>query len=114
MRPRCTLRWRTLRGINIGSSLVVPVELAGLVVLARAALDLFFLGEQSLELGIGFVHDRRRDLVGVAAVGRDRIGGRTPTPTTRAHHAPAGPPGPAVSPTAIAASRAILSAAAAL
>ena len=56
----------------------------------RAALDLFFLGEEALELGVGFVHDRRHDLVGLAAVGRDRLGRRTPATAAGAHDAPAG------------------------
>src|SRR4029450_11810980 len=73
------------------TSVLVPVELRGLVVLARPALDLLFLGEETLELGVGFLHERRglfghlaaralhgprRGLVGTAAT------------TTRAHHAP--------------------------
>src|SRR4051812_27005173 len=40
------------------TSIAVPVELGGLVVLARAALDGLFLVEQLLELGVGLVHER--------------------------------------------------------
>src|ERR1700710_1541620 len=82
IRPRWVLRCLTLRGISMfsprcprhgmsvasrgagrGSSsvLAVPaVELRRLVVLtlAGAALDLFLFGEESLELGVGFLHQR--------------------------------------------------------
>jgi hypothetical protein len=46
MRPRCTFRCRTFFGINIWASVLVAVELRGFVVLAGAALDLLFLGEE--------------------------------------------------------------------
>src|SRR3954471_4890072 len=59
MRPRCTFRWRTFLGISM-VSVLVPVELRRLVVLTRAALDLLFLGEETLELGVGLLHEGRR------------------------------------------------------
>ncbi|MBE0528843.1 MAG: hypothetical protein IH629_06550, partial [Thermoleophilia bacterium] len=57
IRPRCTLRCFTFFGINIvaTSVLFAAVELRRFVVLAGPALDLFFLGEEALELGIGFL-----------------------------------------------------------
>src|SRR5207245_8048884 len=70
VRPRCVLRCRTLRGINIRdlfqcggsepkSSVGVSVEFGRFVMGASAALDVFFLRQQSLELGIGFLDERR-------------------------------------------------------
>src|SRR5262249_5858377 len=106
-RPRCCLRCLTFRGINMESlpylrrpSVVVAAEVRRLVLLTDTALDLFFLGEQALDLGIGLVHQFALRL-GVFArrFGRRRCGrgrtflgrGRTATTTAGAHHATALP-----------------------
>src|SRR3954453_16899125 len=62
-----------------GPSLLVPrPEVRGLVVLASAALDLFFLGEETLELRIGFLDERGRLLGGFGGIYRTLgRGGRT-------------------------------------
>src|SRR5450432_165684 len=62
IRPRCCLRYLTLRGINMSVHLLAEVR--GLVVLAGPALDLLVLGEDALELvghgrRGGDVHGRR-------------------------------------------------------
>src|SRR3954466_3464068 len=93
MRPRCTFRWRTFLGISM-VSVLVPVELRRLVVLTRAALDLLFLGEETLELGVGLLHEGGRfaELL-VAHPGlahRSRLVGRTVAATTGADHAATG------------------------
>src|SRR5688500_12049608 len=56
MRPRWCLRCATLRGISM--SLVSRAEVRGLGVVVHPALDLFLLGEEALELGIGFLDQR--------------------------------------------------------
>src|SRR4029079_9379611 len=115
IRPRCVLRWRTLRGINmirqsslspprnvggvswccasaVASVLAVPaVELGRLVVLtlAGAALDLFLFGEEALELGVGLL-DQRRGLLDHVVGGALHLGGLaggTATAATRGHDA---------------------------
>src|SRR5205807_3594927 len=57
------------------ASLLVPAsEVGGLVVLAGAALDLLFLGQQALELGVGLL-DERRGLLALDGLGSlDRLG----------------------------------------
>ena len=52
----------------------------GLVVLTRAALDLFFLGKEALELGVGFLHERARLFGGLLVLGRG-FGGDAPAAT---------------------------------
>src|SRR5690349_17911245 len=81
VRPRCCLRCLTFLGINMSVS--VPVELGRLVVLARRALDGLFLGEQALELGIGFLHERHV-LELARCLGRGRLGAATSS--RRRHH----------------------------
>src|ERR1700761_4009808 len=62
MRPRCCLRWRTLRGMSM--SVTVPgAEVGRLVVFADRALDGFFFGQELLEVGVGFL-EQRCDLFG--------------------------------------------------
>src|SRR5437870_1701644 len=57
VRPRCCLRCLTLRGINMTATSLVPgPEVGGVVVLAGAALDLLFLGEEALQLGVGLLY----------------------------------------------------------
>src|SRR5206468_667296 len=67
------------------TSLFVPAaEVRRLVVLARAALDVFLFGEKALELGVGFL-DHRRVLVRRRCVARgDGCGLTLRTPTTAA------------------------------
>ena len=105
MRPRCCLRCLTFLGINM--SVTVPgAEVGGLVVLARAALDLLLLGEEALELGIGLLDEGLGLDRGVALGADGRAGERPPSWSTTRRGAPAPPE---VSPTAMAASRLILS-----
>src|SRR6478609_3884093 len=74
MRPRCCLRCLTLRGINM--SVTVPgAEVRGLVVLADRGLDGLLLGEQALELRIGFL-DQRRGLLDHGLHRLDALTGR--------------------------------------
>src|SRR4051812_28133775 len=95
MRPRCTLRWRTFLGISM-VSVLVPVELRRLVVLTRATLDLLLLGEETLELGVGLLHEGRSLAELLVAdrglVDRGRLVGRTAAATTGADHAATGRP----------------------
>src|SRR3954466_1287005 len=89
VRPRCVLRCLTLRGINISRSLrgaaphthrhwlpslasirIPAVELRCFVVLAGAALDVLLLGEESFELRIGFLDERRGLELGLGRAGR--------------------------------------------
>src|SRR5690554_4556200 len=59
MRPRWCLRCLTFLGINI--SVTIPgTEVGGLVVLAHRTLDLLLLGEEALEVGVGFLDERGR------------------------------------------------------
>src|SRR5215212_6826463 len=46
--------------VTMGASVLVPMELGRLVVLTGPALDLLFLGEEPLELGVGLLDERRR------------------------------------------------------
>src|SRR5436305_1331483 len=73
------------------SSVLVPVELRRFVVLTLpgAALDLLFLGEESLELGIGLLHQRGGLFAGVVGRALDLRGlpGRTAATATRRHDA---------------------------
>src|SRR5262245_51548103 len=55
IRPRWCLRCATLRGINM--SLVPRSEVGRLVVVVHPALDLFLLGEEALQLGIGLLDE---------------------------------------------------------
>ena len=55
MRPRCCLRCLTFWASTW--LLVVLAEVRGLVVLAGAALDLFLLGQQALEVGIDLLDE---------------------------------------------------------
>src|SRR3954451_16630885 len=112
MRPRCTLRWRTFLGINMvalapspsrarprwslaarptWSVFLAAVELGRLVVLASPALDLLFLGEETLELGVGLLHQRRRLgevlIADRGLVHRGRLVGRTAATATGADDA---------------------------
>src|SRR5690242_9664853 len=73
------------------SVLAVAVELGRLVVLtlAGATLDLLFLGEESLELGVGLLHQRGGlldDVVG-STLDLGGLAGGTATTATRGHDA---------------------------
>src|SRR5438045_453996 len=86
---RPSLRSWRLRRPASRRSVFVPVELRRLVVLAGAALDLFFFGEESLQLRIGLLHERARlfgELLGFA-VDLGCFRGRSATTTARTHHA---------------------------
>src|SRR4051794_18401678 len=49
---------------------VIPSEVRGLVVIARQALDLLFLGQQALQLRIGLLDQGCRSLVGLGLAAR--------------------------------------------
>src|SRR5207249_419808 len=79
-----------LAGHQHGSSVLVPMELRCLVVLALAGatLDLFLFGEETLELGVGLLDQRGgllRHLVG-RTLDRRGLTRRPATTATRADH----------------------------